>query len=133
LEQIEVIVEEDEGVRNLVNRNYKGLATLKKDILYDFFKTAFDGSGGWKGGRERGRKRRRKDVLRPVLGRLARPKIARMALYSLSADLSADLAGSFPPSLPHSLTHSLTPSLLSPLVPQEETISTTQAPVSTVG
>ena len=46
LEQIERIYEEDEGVRKMVDKNYKGIQQVKKDILYDFFKGAFDGSGG---------------------------------------------------------------------------------------
>jgi len=59
LEQIERIYTEDEGVKNLIKRSFGGLEKLKKDILYDFFKTAFDGSGKRVGGREGGREGRK--------------------------------------------------------------------------
>ena len=45
IEQIERINQEDEGVRDLVKRSFGGLEKLKKDILFDFFRNAFDGSG----------------------------------------------------------------------------------------
>jgi hypothetical protein len=46
LEQAERVHDEDEGVRNLIQRSFGGLEKLKKDILHDFFRNAFDGSGG---------------------------------------------------------------------------------------
>mmetsp|Transcript_23176 Transcript_23176/g.34878 ORF Transcript_23176/g.34878 Transcript_23176/m.34878 type:complete len:89 (+) Transcript_23176:371-637(+) len=42
---MEKLAQEDEGVAFLVGR-LGGPAKLKKDILYDFFRSAFDGSGG---------------------------------------------------------------------------------------
>jgi hypothetical protein len=45
LENLERIYEEDDGIKEYVNMTYGGLEKLKKDILYDFFKSAFDGSG----------------------------------------------------------------------------------------
>jgi len=95
-------VEEDEGVRNLVNRNYKGLATLKKDILYDFFKTAFDGSGGW-GGREGEREETREEgCFASCLRRIGTAK-NRLDGPLLSVRLPGGLLSSLTPSLPHSL------------------------------
>ena len=46
LEQIERIYEEDDGIKKMVDKHYNGIQQAKKDILYDFFKGAFDGSGG---------------------------------------------------------------------------------------
>lgn len=37
--------QEKEGVRYLIDTGYGGLEKLRKDILYDFFRSAFDGSG----------------------------------------------------------------------------------------
>lgn len=45
LENLERICEEDDGIKEYVNNTYGGLEKLKKDILYDFFRSAFDGSG----------------------------------------------------------------------------------------
>jgi hypothetical protein len=45
LENLERICEEDDGVKTMVNQGFGGLETLRKDILYDFFRSAFDGSG----------------------------------------------------------------------------------------
>jgi hypothetical protein len=45
LENIERICEEDEGIHQFVKSGFGGVEQLKKDILYDFFKSAFDGSG----------------------------------------------------------------------------------------
>jgi len=45
LENIERICEEDDGIDKLVRDGFGGVEQLKKDILYDFFKSAFDGSG----------------------------------------------------------------------------------------
>ena len=45
LENIERVCEEDDGVKDYVKSTYGGLEKLKKEILYDFFKSAFDGSG----------------------------------------------------------------------------------------
>lgn len=45
LEQAERVYHEDDGVRGLIKRSFGGLEKLKKDILHDFFRNAFDGSG----------------------------------------------------------------------------------------
>ena len=45
LEQAERVYQEDDGVRNLIKKSFGGLEKLKKDILHDFFRNAFDGSG----------------------------------------------------------------------------------------
>jgi len=45
LENLERICEEDNGVKDFVSSGFGGVEQLKKDILYDFFKSAFDGSG----------------------------------------------------------------------------------------
>jgi hypothetical protein len=45
LEQIDRICKENDGLRQMVDDDFGGLEKLKKDILYDFFKNAFDGSG----------------------------------------------------------------------------------------
>lgn len=45
LENIERICEEDDGIENFIETGFGGVEQLKKDILYDFFKSAFDGSG----------------------------------------------------------------------------------------
>ena len=45
LENLERICEEDDGVDEFVTLGFGGVEQLKKDILYDFFKSAFDGSG----------------------------------------------------------------------------------------
>jgi Protein of unknown function (DUF2009). len=45
LENLERICEEDDGVSKLIENGFGGVEQLKKDILYDFFKSAFDGSG----------------------------------------------------------------------------------------
>lgn len=45
LQQVERIYNEDEAIRKMIDHNHQGLDTVKKDILYDFFKCAFDGSG----------------------------------------------------------------------------------------
>lgn len=45
LENLERICEEDNGVDDFVTTGFGGVEQLKKDILYDFFKSAFDGSG----------------------------------------------------------------------------------------
>lgn len=46
LEQVEKIAGEDDSVRRLIDRSFGGIHKCKKDILYDFFRYAFDGSGG---------------------------------------------------------------------------------------
>jgi hypothetical protein len=38
--------EDDDNLDDFVDLQFGGLETLKKDILYDFFKCAFDGGGG---------------------------------------------------------------------------------------
>lgn len=45
LENLERIYDEDDGIKEYVITTYGGLEKLKKDILYDFFRSAFDGSG----------------------------------------------------------------------------------------
>jgi len=45
LENLERICEEDDGIKEYVKMTYGGLEKLKKDILCDFFRSAFDGSG----------------------------------------------------------------------------------------
>lgn len=45
LENVERICEEDDGVKKMVDSDFGGLEKLRKDILYDFFRSAFDGSG----------------------------------------------------------------------------------------
>lgn len=45
LEQLERIYKEDDGIHRLIDKTFGGLKKLKTDILYDFFKSAFDGSG----------------------------------------------------------------------------------------
>jgi hypothetical protein len=45
LENIERLCEEDDGVSKFIETGFGGVEQLKKDILYDFFKSAFDGSG----------------------------------------------------------------------------------------
>mmetsp|Transcript_3287 Transcript_3287/g.4812 ORF Transcript_3287/g.4812 Transcript_3287/m.4812 type:complete len:582 (+) Transcript_3287:190-1935(+) len=45
LENLERIYEKDEGIQDMVDSGYGGLDKLRKDILWDFFRSAFDGSG----------------------------------------------------------------------------------------
>lgn len=45
LENVERICEDDEGINTFIESGFGGVEQLKKDILYDFFKSAFDGSG----------------------------------------------------------------------------------------
>lgn len=45
LEQLVVLYDKDEHIQNLINTGYGGLEKLRKDILFDFFRSAFDGSG----------------------------------------------------------------------------------------
>jgi len=45
LENLERICEENDGILKFVEDGFGGVEQLKKDILYDFFKSAFDGSG----------------------------------------------------------------------------------------
>jgi len=110
LEQIERIYTEDEGVKNLIKRSFGGLEKLKKNILYDFFKTAFDGSGMvWReGGREGGRE---------------------SGLFGIGCWLLQILATLFSPLLP------LPPFLprFLPSLPQAATTSSAPAPALTGG
>ncbi|GMI32642.1 hypothetical protein TrCOL_g12184 [Triparma columacea] len=46
IENLERMCEDDPNLEDFVEGQFGGLETLKKDILYDFFKSAFDGSGG---------------------------------------------------------------------------------------
>lgn len=45
MENLEKICEKDEGIRRMVDDRFGGLEKVRKDILFDFFKSAFDGSG----------------------------------------------------------------------------------------
>eukprot|EP01084_Bolivina_argentea_P037353 69081_1 len=45
LTKIEELFEDDQGVKKFVTEGYGGLKKLIKDILHDFFRSAFDGSG----------------------------------------------------------------------------------------
>eukprot|EP00540_Astrosyne_radiata_P010705 CAMPEP_0116857942 /NCGR_PEP_ID=MMETSP0418-20121206/20851_1 /TAXON_ID=1158023 /ORGANISM="Astrosyne radiata, Strain 13vi08-1A" /LENGTH=436 /DNA_ID=CAMNT_0004491717 /DNA_START=119 /DNA_END=1429 /DNA_ORIENTATION=- len=45
LENLERICEEDDGIKDMVKSGYGGMEKLRKDILHDFFRSAFDGSG----------------------------------------------------------------------------------------
>ena len=45
LEQLEKMVEKDDHIRDMIDNGFGGVAKLRKDILYDFFRSAFDGSG----------------------------------------------------------------------------------------
>ena len=45
LEQLDRIYKDDEGIHKMIDQCFGGLHKVKKDILYDFFKCAFDGSG----------------------------------------------------------------------------------------
>lgn len=45
LENLERVCEEDDGILKYVETEFGCVEQLKKDILYDFFKSAFDGSG----------------------------------------------------------------------------------------
>jgi Protein of unknown function (DUF2009) len=45
LEVVEQLCDKDDGIAKMIRSDFGGLDVLKKDILYDFFKSAFDGSG----------------------------------------------------------------------------------------
>jgi hypothetical protein len=45
LEVLKHICEKDEGMKNMVSLGFGGLDKLRRDILYDLFRSAFDGSG----------------------------------------------------------------------------------------
>lgn len=45
LENLEKLCEEDYGIQDMLDDNFGGLPQVKKDILHDFFRSAFDGSG----------------------------------------------------------------------------------------
>ncbi|GMH95950.1 hypothetical protein TL16_g13258 [Triparma laevis f. inornata] len=45
LENLEKMVDADDNLEAFIDKSFGGLETLKRDILYDFFKSAFDGSG----------------------------------------------------------------------------------------
>mgnify|MGYP006288083809 CR=1 FL=1 len=45
LENLERLYDEDNGIRLFVDEGFGGVDKLRKDILYDFFRCAFDGSG----------------------------------------------------------------------------------------
>ncbi len=43
LENLEKICDKDDGVHKMVEEGFGGVEKLRKDILYDFFRSAFDG------------------------------------------------------------------------------------------
>ena len=45
LENLEKLCDEDYGIQDMVEDGFGGMERLRKDILYDFFRSAFDGSG----------------------------------------------------------------------------------------
>jgi len=45
IENVEKLCEENEGIDNFIRASYGDVENLKKTILYDFFRSAFDGSG----------------------------------------------------------------------------------------
>ncbi|CAG8587110.1 8363_t:CDS:10 [Ambispora gerdemannii] len=45
LDSIEPLIQKNVGIRNYINNTYGGPEKLRKDILADFFRYAFDGSG----------------------------------------------------------------------------------------
>ena len=45
LENLERICDENDGIDKYIKHSFGGLERVKKDILYDFFRSAFDGSG----------------------------------------------------------------------------------------
>ena len=45
LENLERLCEEDDSVSKFIEAGFGGVEQLKNDILYDFFQSAFDGSG----------------------------------------------------------------------------------------
>ena len=45
LENLERICKDDDGIKDMVESGYGGMEKLRKDILHDFFRSAFDGSG----------------------------------------------------------------------------------------
>jgi Protein of unknown function (DUF2009) len=46
LENLEKICEKDVAIQDMINEGFGGLKRLRKEILHDFFRSAFDGSGG---------------------------------------------------------------------------------------
>jgi len=45
LENAEKLCEEDDGIKAFIDNGFGGIEKLRMDILYDFFRSAFDGSG----------------------------------------------------------------------------------------
>ena len=45
IENLERIYNDDDGIKYYINDTFGGLEQVKKDLLHDFFKSAFDGSG----------------------------------------------------------------------------------------
>jgi Protein of unknown function (DUF2009) len=45
LQTIDQLYENDANLKKMIIAGYGGLDKLRKDILYDFFRSAFDGSG----------------------------------------------------------------------------------------
>jgi hypothetical protein len=45
LENLEQLCEKDDGIQQMIDDGFGGVKKLRQDILYDFFRSAFDGSG----------------------------------------------------------------------------------------
>ena len=45
LENLEQLCQDDDGIRKMIESGYGGMKKLRLDILHDFFRSAFDGSG----------------------------------------------------------------------------------------
>lgn len=45
IENVECLCEKDEGIHKFVTSAYGSVENLKRTILFDFFRSAFDGSG----------------------------------------------------------------------------------------
>jgi hypothetical protein len=45
LENLEKLCEKDADIQDMIEDGFGGLEKLRMDILYDFFRSAFDGSG----------------------------------------------------------------------------------------
>ena len=45
IENLERIYEDNDGIKFYIDETFGGLEQIKKDLLHDFFKSAFDGSG----------------------------------------------------------------------------------------
>lgn len=45
LENLEKVCDDDFGIQDMIDERFGGLLSIKKEILHDFFRSAFDGSG----------------------------------------------------------------------------------------